>query len=232
MIFETDPAEPGVSRRELLYGAAMLAASAAAYAAKPVAGPPIVGVGGLEKAIPDRIGHWRRATSSGLVLPPRDETEIRTYDQVLGRVYTSAAGPPVMLLIAFGAGQTGLFEIHRPEACYPAQGYTMSDREAVQVAIAGRAPVPAIFWTANSDVRIEQLLYWTRVGHYFPQNWAETQLAVVSSNLVRQLPDGILVRMSTISPDRAESLTELAHFARALVHSLGPPGRHLLLGND
>lgn len=218
------------SRRQFVLGGALVAASGIAFAAAPRPGAPLIGPGGLEKAIPPVIGRWRHTSSSGLILPPRDETEARIYDQLLTRVYVADRGPAVMLLIAFGSGQTGLFEIHRPEACYPAQGYKMSNRMLVGLEAAPPATIPALFWTAKSDNRTEQVLYWTRIGKYFPTSWAESQIAVVRNNLARKLPDGVLVRMSVISNDATESLDVLRQFAGAVMGSLGGVGRKLLIG--
>lgn len=230
----TDAVRPpviDVSRRQLLFGSAMIATSAAAFSLVPKAGAAILRPGELETAIPHRLGAWNYVTASGLVLPPRDETEERAYDQVLTRVYQSDdGGPGVMLLIAYGGGQTGLFEVHRPEACYPAQGYALSGRRQVGVPIGGGKDVTGTFWSAQSDVRQEQLLYWTRIGDYFPESWAAEHVAVVRSNVALRLPDGVLVRMSVLSNDAAASIARLELFARAMVSGVGATGRRVMLG--
>jgi len=222
--------EIDLSRRQLVFGGAMALTAAVAVAAAPHAGPPILEPGGLEKSIPTKVGDWTFTSSSGLVLPPQDENEKRVYDQVLTRVYTAPNAPPVMLLIAFGGGQTGLFEIHRPEACYPSQGYSLSDHVSVPLKMDKALTVPAVFWTAKGALRTEQLMYWTRIGDSFPVTWLDSKIAVVSSNLRRTLPDGALVRMSTISDEGPESLAALQNFAKNLVSSVDATGLRVLLG--
>ncbi len=232
MIAPAAPAPIDPARRQFLFGGALIATSALAVALTPRAGPPLLRPEGLEAAIPHTLGAWRFVGASGLVLPPPDETEVRTYDQVLTRVYTDGDGPPVMLLVAYGGGQTGLFAVHRPEACYPAQGYRLQGREGVRLPVASGRSVPGTFWTAESDIRTEQLLYWTRIGRDFPKSWAAEHVAVVRNNLARRLPDGVLVRMSMLSNDPAASLVRLEAFARALTGRVGPLGRRVLLGPD
>lgn len=219
------------TRRQFVLGGALLATAATSVVLTPHTRAQALPPNGLEAAIPKRLGAWTFVTASGLVLPPRDETETMTYDQVLTRVYATEDGdPPVMLMIAYGGGQTGIFQVHRPEACYPAQGFQLRDRQSVPIPIGHQRAVNATFWSAQSDVRNEQLLYWTRIGSYFPESWAAEHVAIIRSNLAMQLPDGVLVRMSVLSGDPAAAVARLEIFARALVAGVGPMGRLVMLG--
>jgi EpsI family protein len=216
------------SRRQFLLGSALLATLAAARAASPQPVAPIISADGLEGAIPQNIGNWRFVSRTGLILPPRDETEVRTYDQVLARVYEKPDSDPIMIMIAYGARQDSLFEIHRPEACYPAQGYRLSNRREVSFPV-GRHAIPATFWTATSDTHVEQMLYWTRIGDEFPRNWVENHLAVIRANLARRLPDGVLVRVSMVTNDAEHAISQIRSFTLELLQRLSPVGRKLLI---
>lgn len=228
---ETGRASFDPSRRQLLFGGGMLATSAAATVLTPRARETALPRGGLERAIPRTLGPWRFVSSSGLVLPPADENEKRTYDAVLTRSYAHPdGGPQVMLLIAYGGGQTGILTVHRPEACYPAQGFAISGRRSVPVPIAPGRTVDGVFLSAKSDLRNEQLLYWTRIDESFPETWAAEHLAVIRANLMRRLPDGVLVRMSVISPEIDRSIKRLESFAGDLVEHVGAAGRRIMLG--
>jgi EpsI family protein len=218
------------SRRQFVFGSALLAGSAGAVAMTPRPAAPLLATGGLEKVIPAQLGPWAFESSSGFILPPRDMSEALIYSQVLTRVYVQPGHDPVMLLIAYGAGQTGMYEIHRPEACYPSQGYRLSARVDVPLRLDHRN-VPAIFWSATNDVRTEQVMYWTRIGARFPDSWLESKTAVVEANLQRKLPDGVLVRMSSISSDAQAARDGLIGFAAQLTGSVGIMGRRLLLGD-
>ena len=79
----------------------------------------------LEDVVPKRIGRWDFVTSSGLVIRPRS-APLAVYSQLLTRVYLDGKAP-IWLLIAYSAEQTGFLQVHRPEFCYTAAGYRLSD---------------------------------------------------------------------------------------------------------
>jgi EpsI family protein len=220
-----------IERRQLLLGGAMLFTAIASRLAMPHAGPRLLGPKGFDPIIPAQFGGWRIADATAFVMPPQDELQSHVYDQVLTRSYSDGQGDPVMLLLAFGGGQTGVLEIHRPEACYPAQGFRLSNRQELDLPIGGTR-VPAVTCTATGDTRVEQLLYWSRIGSAFPRNWMESQVATIGSNIKGILPDGILVRMSIASEDVALSRDRLERFAAALVAASSGVARKLLLGGN
>jgi len=218
------------SRRDVLFGGTLAAASAVAYARTPRKTQMAIGDDELEKVIPRQLAQWRFETASGLVLPPPDQLAAQLYSQQLTRVYSAPGLPPVMLLIAYGDSQNGMLQLHRPEVCYPASGYTLSRTRHLDVPIHPSGVIPVQRFTAISSTRIEQLLYWTRIGDLLPRSWAAQRWAVVENNLKGIIPDGALVRLSTISaaPDDADRL--LAQFAATMIDAVGPRGRRLLIG--
>lgn len=219
----------GLDRRQMMLGGAMLATAAVAAAKVPSKAIDLLGAQSLEKIIPVRVGSWQVYSNSGLVVPPEDELSQQLYAQLLTRTYVSPDQPPVMLLIASSAGQTGVLQIHRPEVCYPAGGYTLGWNPRIPIA-AGRRDFNAASFTATGGNRIEQLIYWTRVGDDMPQTWLEQRLAVATANLRGFIPDAVLTRVSTISPDQDASRAVLAAFSRELLLSVPPNVRSFLVG--
>ena len=63
--------------------------------------------------------------------------------------------------------------------------------------------LPTLSMSATSDMRTEQLIYWTRVGEHLPSNWREQRMVVAMDNLRRVIPDAIMVRVSTYGSDKA-----------------------------
>lgn len=223
-------ASPGISRRNMLIGGTMIAVAAASYARKPVAPPPLLGKTKLETLIPDKVGRWTYQTESGLVLPPRDQLSDRIYDDLVTRVYAAPDGTGVMLLIAYSGEQDGMLQVHRPEVCYPASGYSLTGMQEVPIALGGGVEVPSRFIIAEGLSRTEQLIYWTRIGPSFPTRWIAQRGAVIEENLKGIIPDGVLVRISTIMPDNNAALGVLKDFARELIRVAPAKARQALIG--
>ena len=219
------------SRRRFLLGGGMLLTAAAATAREPDKVVNLLGKRKLEDIIPARIGDWTFYSKSGLVVPPDDQLSRQLYSQLLTRAYTAPDRPPVMLLVAQGAGQTGVIQIHRPETCYPAAGYVLGEKER-RLIETPRGGFSASAFTAASDSRVEQLMYWTRVGYDLPFTWLEQRWAVARANLRGEIPDAALVRVSTVSPDRDGAMATLERFSRQLLASVNPETRSFLIGRS
>lgn len=216
-----------VSRRETLIGGAFLAAAVAGLALKPRQAENLLGTAKLDALVPPRIGAWQFNTASGLVLPPADQLRDAIYSQLLTRTYVREGAAPIMLLIAYSGSQDGTIQIHRPEVCYPASGFRLTRNDPHQVPFAtGSVPARAI--VAETDSRREQLVYWTRLGDHFPTRWIEQRLAVTAENFAGIIPDGVLVRISSIGD--GNQFPAIDAFARALVAGVGPQMRQVLLG--
>ena len=227
------PATPGLkpSRRDLLIGGAMLATGAITYARMPQRRIASIAAKELEKLIPLQFGQWKFETSSGLVQPPPDALGTLLYDQQLARVYTTDDAAPVMLSMAYGSSQGGMLQVHRPEVCYPASGFRLSKTEIHPIERKDALPIPARSFTAASDTRIEQVLYWTRIADMLPTGWSIQRIDIMRSNLAGLIPDGLLVRFSTVTPDVDVAYATLERFARDMLAAVGEPGRRKLLGS-
>jgi EpsI family protein len=216
-------------RRQFMIGGAALLTAGAGLALVPRGAARTVAPSMLEAAIPMTLGGWGPVSTNDFILPLEDEGVEGVYGDILTRAYANAQGAVVMLVVAYVGGQTGTILVHRPEACYPANGYKLSNRAELKIADpASEFAFPAVCYTATSYERTEQLLYWTRIGKYFPVDWISEQLALVRSNLSGQLPDGVLVRASVISDDPVGSRAVLLNFAKALSERVTTVGRAVL----
>ena len=224
------PEEPALlSRRKMLLGTLFAASAGVTFARLPRTRIDYLGATKLDGLIPKRIGQWEFATTSGLVIPPDDTLSDTLYSNLLTRVYTDGANPPVMLLIAQSAGQTGFLQIHRPEVCYPAGGYTLSNLLPRAIATPGK-DISAMELTASGPGREEQIVYWTRIGDAMPVSWLQQRLAVARDNLRGLVPDAVLVRVSTVDPDRGVATKRLTEFVQAMVGRLPTAARRVLIG--
>jgi EpsI family protein len=237
--FPTQSDEPSseastFSRRNMLVGGALLATAAAGFVRMPEPVAPTLDKEYFEKRVPKHFGPWNFLTASGLVLPPSEDTTAGIYDQVFTRIYSSAGRPYVTLLIAYSSVQSGLIQLHRPEICYPASGYALSRTEVQQLPLDGGRSIPFRAFEARGSSRSEFVTYWTRLGEHFPVSWIDQRVAVAKANLRKEIPDGILVRLSLIGPQEAGGLdkakAELSLFVHALLGSLDPQTRRLMIG--
>ncbi len=217
------------SRRQFLIGAGLIGAAAIAQARLPEPVNPRLGKKQFDKWVPDAVGPWRFVTSSGVVLPTPDALMDRLYDDVVTRVYQAPGRSVVMIAIAYNNIQDGVVQLHRPEVCYPAGGFTLTPTRPVEIVARGNR-IGANFFTAASDERTEQILYFTRIGDAFPNSWAQQRLAVIKDNLLGRIPDGMLFRASVLSTDARSAVATLSDFIRRFDEASAPPLRKLLLG--
>ena len=169
---------------------------------------------------PGRLGSWVDSGSGGLILP-ESQTVASVYDKVLTRSYLAPGLPSVMLLIAYGAAQSGLMQVHRPEVCYQSAGFRIENDRTAQVPLRDGRALPAKRFTALRGQRTEQVLYWTRIADRFPTSLFAQRVLMVEAGLRGLLPDGLLVRLSTLGGDADFSYHVLRHFAQNLVEADG-----------
>lgn len=222
------PTPANLSRRQTLIGSGFLLAAATSLVLKPRRTENLLGNAKLDDLVPKQIGGWQFNTASGLVLPPSDQLRDKIYSQLLTRVYVRDGQPPVMLLIAYSGSQDGTLQVHRPEVCYPASGYRLTRVEPHTLPLAPGITLPTREIVAETDVRREQLVYWTRQGSHFPTTWGEQRRAVIAENFAGIIPDGVLVRLSSAGNGVLTPLLDA--FARDLYQAVGPRMRQVLLG--
>lgn len=218
------------TRRQLLMGGALIGVASVAYARMPVPAAPPLKPGQFDAAIPKTIGRWSFLTASGVVLPPEDELSDRLYDEVLTRVYETSGAPAIMFLVAYSHVQDGLLQLHRPEVCYPVGGFSLTQTQTSGLSIGNGMTLPIKTFSAQMPTRTEHVLYWTRVGEDLPSSWSRQRMSVVKANLNGQIPDGILVRVSVLGADATEARAYNESFVRALIQSLDPRTRALMIG--
>lgn len=220
-----------MNRRDVLLGGALLTAAGAAAALTPRQRLVLLGDQTLDDIIPDRIGSWSHVQSAGFVLPKSPGSLAdRLYSQTLTRLYASPDRPPVMLVIAYGAVQNDLLQLHRPEVCYSAVGFTISDSQRATVPLGGGAVLPVRELIASTESRIEEICYWTRIGDDLPTDGREQRWVKLRQQMRGYLADGILVRMSTLGGVDERLFPELRRFAADMIEAVKPADRPVLIG--
>ncbi len=189
------------SPRHLIVAVMLLAAAGIAVAMKPTERmaqqrPPLE----LETAIPKRFGDWQIDTTfAPITVSPDVQAELdKIYSQTVTRTYVNGNGDRVMLAIAYGGDQGRATQVHKPEVCYPMQGFQISDMVTGMLdTLAGRIPIMRM--VATQGQRVEPITYWIAVGDTVVRGALEQNMARLKYGLTGTVPDGILVRVSTIS---------------------------------
>jgi EpsI family protein len=221
---------PRPSRRDLLAGTLLLGITSASQWLKPVRMYDRLTHDELSAAIPKQVGDYRFATGSGLVLPPRDELSDRLYDEVLTRVYVAPGKLPIMALMAYGSVQNLSLELHRPDECYPQQGFTITKPEVLQLSVGGHT-IPANVLTATrANGYVEQVVFWSRIGTRFPGDRNSQSWLVARENFAGRMPDGLLARLSVPTSERAPAVAAAEAFLHDLDRALSPIGRRIVFG--
>lgn len=185
----------------------------------------------LETAIPQRFGDWKVDPSVAPVsLSPDVQAMLdKIYSQILSRTYIDSRGQRVMLSIAYGGDQSRETQVHKPEVCYPAQGFQIQSI-AVGVLDAAASKIPVMRLVATKGPRVEPITYWIAVGDTVVRGALEQNLARLKYGLTGAVPDGILVRVSTISRDEPSSYKLQQHFVSDMLQAMDKKHAARLLG--
>jgi EpsI family protein len=183
----------------------------------------------IAELVPGRLGPWTVEPNADILIPRGDAGDVEVYDELLTRVYVHLPAAPVMLVVAYGSSQAGTTQLHRPEVCYPAAGFQLQNRPELRLPLDAGGTLAARTMTATNAERVEQILYWSRVGRDFPTGSATQRWSLLRQSFSGTVPDGALVRMSTITNDYRAAMAILLPFARTLL-ALPGPARQLLTG--
>ena len=155
--------------------------------------------------MPEVFGDWKAVPQPFAQVSVSQGVETafeQPYDQTVMRTYVNRHGDTVMLALAWGERQRQDIKVHRPEVCYPAQGYSVLNLgPGSPIAVAGRAePVPTVSMLAGpSDGRgsgLEAVRYWIRIGDSYSGDGLKARWYLLREGLHGRVPDGILVRAS------------------------------------
>ena len=220
-----------ISIKHLMAGVVMLAAAAGAVILKPTKHLADQHQMQLNKLIPEQFDDWRMDQS---VVPVQADPELQAkldkiYSQVLSRTYVNSKGQQVMLSIAYGRDQSDQSAVHRPEICYPAQGFYLNGvkRTFTQTQF-GAIPVSEM--VAAKSSRVEPIIYWFSVGGIPVYPGSDQKFKQLKFGLHGVVPDGLVFRVSTINGQTEEGFQLNRQFISVLLNSLPEKARQSLIG--
>lgn len=223
-----------ISFKHLVIGLCMFAAAGMALALKPTekvadAGPKV----DLEVLIPKQFGDWKIDETIGqLIANPEQQAAIdKIYNQTLSRTYINSRNDRIMLSIAYGGDQSDSMQVHRPEYCYPAQGFQIEKRMLGMVSTHyGNLEVRRLL--TRRQARVEPLTYWIVTGGKLSVSGLERKIAQMRYGLTGKIPDGVLFRVSNVSSDMEGAYAVQNKFVNDLLDSLDEDSRSQLIGKQ
>ena len=218
--------------KALLLCVLMAASAAMAHLARPTvkiadSGPRV----DLETLFPREFGDWRIDSRTPVILPSPDlQAKLDAiYNQVLSRTYVNAEGERVMLSVAYGGDQSDGTSAHRPEVYYPAQGFQVLGNEVGTIDLDGRQ-MPVKRLQSRLGARYEPITYWIVVGDQVVTSGTQQKIAQLRYGVRGQIPDGMLVRVSSIGVDAKAGHALQARFVNDLVRSIDAERRVRISG--
>ena len=185
----------------------------------------------LKTLVPHRFSGWTEVeTATAQVVDPGMQEMLDTiYSQMVSRTYVNAEGYRIMLSLAYGGDQSRDMQVHRPEVCYAAQGFRVSDQTKTGLSVASR-PLPVMQLVATAGGRTEPITYWIRVGDKLARGNIELGLSRLSYGIRGQIADGLLVRVSSIDQDLPRAYKQQERFINDLIGAIPEGDRKALIG--
>lgn len=187
----------------------------------------------LETMFPREFAGWRVDTNMPvqLISPDTEALLNKIYHQTLSRTYVNAQGQRVMLSVAYGGDQSDATRAHRPEVCYPAQGFqVLSMRDGILQA-GPQFKLPVRHLVTRLGPRNEPVTYWIVVGERVALSGTEQKLAQLAYGTRGVIADGLLMRVSTIDAEAQRAFAQHGRFLADLLPALSPAARDRVFGS-
>ena len=185
----------------------------------------------LQRVVPTQFGGWvELPDQTTQVVNPQVKEELdKVYSQILSRTYVDKSGYRVMLSLAYGGDQRGGLQTHRPEVCYPGQGFRIGAVQEGRLQTSyGQIDVRRL--TATLGSRNEPVTYWLTVGDQVVNSKLDKRLAEIRLALTGQIPDGLLFRISSIDADPQRAFAAQQRFAADMLAAVPGGVRKQLSG--
>jgi len=185
----------------------------------------------LEMMIPDKFGDWKiDSTIVPLQIDAETQAKLdKIYNQTLARTYVNSQGERIMLSVAYGGDQSDSLSVHKPEVCYYAQGFEIKKIFPGELLTQyGKLPIKRLL--AIKGNRNEPITYWVTVGNKAVLPGFDQKLQQLRYGLTGSIPDGILVRISSIDNNNDVAYQLQAIFIQDLLLAVNVNERARLIG--
>ncbi|SEN58064.1 exosortase-associated protein EpsI, B-type [Nitrosomonas marina] len=185
----------------------------------------------LDTLIPASFNDWKIDTSIvPLQVDPKTQAKLdKLYNQTLARTYINSQGIRVMLAVAYGGDQSDQLSLHKPEVCYLAQGFEIKHNIAGEIKTQyGNLPGRRLLATRGN--RSEPITYWVTVGDKAVLSGINQKLQQIRYGLSGNVPDGMLVRVSTLGTNTEQAYRMQEKFLQDMLVSVDTKMRNRLTG--
>ncbi len=221
-----------IDRRSWIPAVVLVACFAATLALKPkevmAQAKPIK----LVNVFPESFGDWKLDKSLAPVeIDPSLQALLNTvYNDTLSRTYINSRGEHIMLSVAYGGDQSSdSTQVHRPEFCYVGQGFTISTPDDTIFNLPDRS-VSLRKLVARQGPRNEPISYWVTVGETSTLPGLGRKLTQLQYGLTGKVPDGMLVRVSSIDEDVSHAAQLQKQFITDMYQAISPVYRSRVFG--
>ena len=186
----------------------------------------------LMTMVPKTFDDWREELniSAQIINPQQKQVLDKIYSSTLTRTYVNGQGYRIMLSIAYGKNQSGTLQLHKPEICYPAQGFSLLSNQLGIIELLG-SPIAVFRLKTSLGQRFEPITYWTVVGDRVTSTMTDKRLTEVRYAMRGRIPDGMLVRISSIDRDANNAFIVHSEFANALIGAMPAVYRNRFIGD-
>ena len=191
----------------------------------------------LEALIPKQFNDWRLVEMGAQLVNPQTEAAVNAiYAQTLSRTYVNGQGQRIMLSIAYGEDQSDSVGAHLPEGCYGGQGFDVANIKRGKLETEyGNIPVSRLL--ASKNERIEPITYWLTTGEKVAYSGWQTKKVKLQYALQGVIPDGLLMRVSSITDTPAlneldSAYALLTRFTQNLLAAVTSKQRLRLMGAE
>lgn len=186
----------------------------------------------LEQLFPERFGDWMVDPNVPVVLPSPDQQALldKIYNQTLARTYVNSRGERVMLSVAYGGDQSDGLTVHIPDICYPGQGFKVNDSRDDRLTVSPGFVIPVRHLLTTLGQRVEPVTYWVLMGDEATISNTQRRLVAIRFGLKRLIPEGMLVRVSSINPNMNDAIALHARFINNLIASVPLQDRERVIG--
>lgn len=192
--------------------------------------PPV----SLEDSTPGTFAGWTIDDSIPQILPDPTQQELldKLYNSTLTRTYVAKDGYRIMYTAAYGKKQLDdTLQLHSPEVCYAAQGFQVSAVSKNIIPLDANRKLNVHQLKAVAPGRPEAVTYWIIVGEHVANSRTEQKKVSLGYGFKGFIPDGLLVRVSSIDNDPLHAHTQHSKFISDLYTATPPSLRARYFGS-